>query len=110
MRGRRSSPSPTPSCICTASARRAPAARWATSTGWARPRRSAGAELAHAALDLLDAHHVLDAPVEERPGGGEILRAVVEPEQQGRGVDARQQRALGVEVEVRRAVAGGVPD
>ena len=36
--------------------------------------------------------------------------AVAQPEQQRRGIDRRQDRALGVPAEIRRAVAGGVPD
>src|SRR3546814_5327600 len=68
-------------------------------------------DLADALAELPgDLQHLPDAAVEEGPGGGEALRPVVQPVQQRRGVDAGQQRPLGVEVVVGRAVAGGVPD
>src|SRR3546814_10980421 len=60
--------------------------------------------------DVCSSDLLPDAAVEEGPGGGEALRPVVQPVQQRRGVDAGQQRPLGVEVVVGRAVAGGVPD
>ncbi len=54
-----------------------------------RSRGRAGPGL-HPSLQLLDLHDVVDAPVEEAPGGLAARRAVVQPVEQGRGIDAGQ--------------------
>src|SRR4051794_36082444 len=51
-------------------------------------------------LGLLDPHHVGDAAVEEGAGGGEAVAVVVEIDEAGRSVDAEQQGALAVVIEV----------
>ena len=72
------------------------------------PRSAAGPRL-DLRLQLLDLHDVVDAPVEEAPGRLAARRAVVQPVEQRRGVDAGQGRPLGVEIEIGAGVAGGVP-
>jgi len=61
------------------------------------------------ALQLLELHHVVDTAVEEGPGGLGARRPVVQPVEQGRGIDPGQGGALGVKVEIGAGVAGGVP-
>src|SRR6185312_1210894 len=60
--------------------------------------------------DFRQAHDVGDAAVEEAPGLGEPVRAVVEPIEHGRAVDGGEQRALAIEAEIGGAVADPEPD
>src|SRR6185437_13489577 len=54
-------------------------------------------------------HDVGDAAVEESVRRLAVGRAIIEPIERGRGIDAGEQPALGIEVEVGRGIAGRVP-
>src|SRR6478736_10412589 len=60
-------------------------------------------------LGLLELHHPFDAPVEEGPGLGLALARVVDEHRQRRGVDAGEDRTLGVMIVIGRGVAGEAP-
>ena len=78
---------------------------------WASCRPSLGPRHApNSRFPLLEAHDVVDTPVEEAPGCLAALGTVVQPVEKCRAVDARQGRPLGVEIEIGAGVAGGVPD
>src|SRR5690349_2685254 len=49
-----------------------------------------------ARLPFFKLHHVLEPPVEEVAGLAPSLALVVDPDEKGRGVDAREDQALGV--------------
>src|SRR5262245_40945613 len=91
-------------------ARRAPGpgARWATSPSWRHPRTRVGPRR-ELRFQLLDLHDIVDATVEEGPGRLAAGRAVVQPVEQRRGIDAGQRRPLGIEIEIGAGIAGGVP-
>ena len=58
---------------------------------------------------FLDFHDVGDAPIEERPGVFVACTFVVEPVEKGGGIDACQQEALGIEIEIGGVVASRIP-
>src|SRR5262245_29400541 len=55
-------------------------------------------ELAEAADGLRDQHHFADPTIEKGPGFGALRRFVVDPVEQGRAVNTRQQHALGIKI------------
>src|SRR5436190_5401002 len=83
--------------------------RVAQPTEKAAEARPAVGAAAPAGLPFLEAHDIGDSAVEESGGLRPALALVVEPGEQGGGVKRAQGQALGVMVEVGRAVAGEPP-
>src|SRR5690606_31954984 len=72
-------------------------------------RRQAVEDVFDTAADLPDPHHVVDPPLQERPGVPKALRAVLEPEQERAAPDGGKQAALAVVAESSPHVACGRP-
>ncbi len=63
-----------------------------------------------ALLQLRDRQHFGEPPIEERLRRFHAVGAIVEPIERRRGIDAGEQPALRIEIEIGRAIAGRVPD
>ena len=77
---------------------------------WSAQHRGGKRVAADLRLDALDLHHVVDATPDELAGRGRAGAVVAEPVEQGRGIDRRERRALGVPGEVAAVVAERIPD
>src|SRR5690606_3972897 len=72
--------------------------------------RETGKRFTEPRLHLRDPHDVTDPAVQEPPGIGGPLRAIVQPIEERRAVNSCEQTTLGIEVEVGGGIPAGVPD